>query len=62
MQRLVQPREILPLRHRQVSDEIQKFLRAVNSYPDCFAKKPSLSFQQHLVRVFESPDGRRRQG
>ncbi len=62
MQHHVQPRENLPLRNRQVADEIQKFLRAVNSYPDCFAKKPSLSFQQHLVRVFESPTARRRQG
>jgi hypothetical protein len=59
MQHHVQPRERFPLRQRHVSDEIQKFLRAVNSYPDCFAKRPGLSFRQHLASVIESHAARR---
>lgn len=28
--------------------EIDRFLRAVSSYPDRFAREPHLSFQQHF--------------
>ena len=36
---------------RRVQREIDSFLRAVNSYPDRFAREPYLSFQQHLSNI-----------
>lgn len=51
----VQPREGEPLRNEQASEEIQKFLRALDSYPDRVAKEPSLSFQRHLSSLFKTP-------
>ena len=30
---------------------VEKFLKALNSYPDRFARDPQLSFEQHLCRV-----------
>jgi hypothetical protein len=41
----------------QVAEEIKTFLRALNSYPQRFAKEPSLSFHQHLVHFFEARHG-----
>ncbi len=38
-------------RENEVQREIDGFLRAVNSYPDRFAREPYLSFQQHLSNV-----------
>jgi len=38
----------------QVAEEIQMFLRAVDSYPERFAKEPSLSFHRHLAHFFEA--------
>ena len=35
----------------EVQREIDSFLRAVNSYPDRFAREPYLSFQQHLSSI-----------
>jgi len=40
MQYRVQPRESLVLSNEQASEEIQKFLRAVDSYPDRVAQEP----------------------
>jgi hypothetical protein len=34
-----------------VQREIDSFLRAINSYPDRFAREPYLSFQQHLSSI-----------
>jgi hypothetical protein len=35
----------------EVQREIESFLRAVESYPDRFAREPYLSFQQHLCSI-----------
>jgi hypothetical protein len=48
MQPQVQPRTSVPPSNRQVREEIQNFLRALDSYPARFAKHPRVSFQQHL--------------
>jgi hypothetical protein len=40
-----------PERENEVQREIDGFLRAVNSYPDRFAREPYLSFEQHLSNV-----------
>lgn len=46
-------------RENEVQREIDSFLRAVNSYPDRFAREPYLSFQQHLSNIVtaEPPPG-----
>jgi hypothetical protein len=36
---------------RDVQQEIDRFLRALSSYPDRFAREPYLSFQQHLSSI-----------
>lgn len=60
MQHHVQPRESAP-RQKQVSEEIQKFLSAVDSYPARAAKEPGLTFHQHLASLFsEAPNQRAR--
>ena len=56
MQNHVQPRESVPQRTEQVSEEIEKFLYAVDSYPDRVAKEPGLSFRRHLSSLFETQD------
>jgi hypothetical protein len=38
-------------REREAQKEIDSFLRALNSYPDRFAREPYLSFQQHLSSI-----------
>lgn len=48
MQRSSQPCEIASPTTQQVREEIQNFLRAVDSYPDRVKKEPSVSFRQHL--------------
>jgi hypothetical protein len=59
MQHQVQPREIAPpqtgkvqLLQGEVQEEIQNFLRAVDSYPARVAKEPSVTFQQHLCSIY----------
>jgi hypothetical protein len=37
--------------------EVQSFLQALRTYPDCFAQEPQLSFQQHFFRVAAEPPG-----
>jgi hypothetical protein len=46
-------------RENEVQREIDSFIRAVNSYPDRFAREPYLSFQQHLSNIVtaEPPPG-----
>jgi hypothetical protein len=36
---------------QQAQQEIATFLKALNSYPDSFARDPYLNFQQHLISV-----------
>jgi hypothetical protein len=36
---------------RGMRREIDRFLRAVSSYPDRFAREPHLSFQQHFSSI-----------
>jgi len=38
-------------RQHEVQQEIDRFLRALRSYPDRFAREPYLSFQQHLSSI-----------
>lgn len=38
-------------REHEVRREIDSFLRAINSYPDRFAREPYLSFQEHLSSI-----------
>jgi hypothetical protein len=55
-------------RQRDVQQEIDNFLRALSSYPDRFAHKPHLSFQQHLSSIVsathphDANEDRRRSG
>jgi hypothetical protein len=34
-------------------EEIQKFVKAVSSYPARFASNPEITFEQHLLHVSE---------
>ena len=59
MQHQIQPREIAPPHSTriqgakgEVQEEIQNFLRAVDSYAARVAKEPRISFQQHLCSMF----------
>jgi hypothetical protein len=56
MQHHVQPRESDPHCNEQASEDIQKFLRAVASYPERVAKEPGVSFRQHLASLFGPSD------
>jgi hypothetical protein len=38
-------------RGREVQQEIEHFLKALDSYPDRFAREPHLSFEQHLFSL-----------
>jgi hypothetical protein len=49
-------------RNQQVRKEIQSFLLALRSYPDSFAKNPSITFEMHhggLVRAATATPRRR---
>ena len=52
----LQPRRT-GLRDAQVREEIRNFLRALDSYPACAAKKPRVTFQQHLGSIFAAREG-----
>lgn len=43
-----QPRARALPRNEYAKEEIRNFLLAVNSYPECAAKNPSLTFEQYL--------------
>jgi hypothetical protein len=49
-------------RNRQAFEEIQEFLRAVESYPERVAKEPTITFRRHLSSLIAAPqdDARRR--
>jgi len=40
-----------PSRSPKVQQEIDKFLRALSSYPERFANDPQVSFEQHLFSI-----------
>jgi hypothetical protein len=42
----------------EVQEEIQNFLRAVDSYPARVAKEPRVTFQQHLCSIFAASNNR----
>jgi hypothetical protein len=52
----IQPQQIAP-RNEQARQEFQNFLLAVDSYPDCLAKEPGLTFRQYLSNFFVTPPG-----
>jgi len=41
-------------RRLEVQLEVEKFLLALRSYPDCFASDPHLSFEEHVFSVMAS--------
>ncbi len=60
--RHVQPRESFYARDERVRFEIQRYLQALASYPDRFARDPDISFKKHLYSVVAGgqASGRRR--
>jgi hypothetical protein len=54
MRHHLQSRASLARRNQRVSKEIQKFLSAVDSYPEHFAQEPGLSFRRYLASQFET--------
>jgi hypothetical protein len=61
MRHHVQPRESVLHRNEQASEEIQKFLCALDSYPERVAKEPGLSFRRHLSKIFTASSNARPQ-
>jgi hypothetical protein len=47
----VQPPENLLPGNERVRLEIQSFLKALDSYPDRFAREPEVSFEQHFCSL-----------
>jgi hypothetical protein len=43
-------------RNRQAFEEIQEFLRAVESYPERVAKEPTITFRRHLSSLIAAPE------
>jgi hypothetical protein len=50
--RHVQPRERFC--NQEVRMEIQRYLQALASYPDRFARDPDISFEEHLYNLVAS--------
>jgi hypothetical protein len=46
--------------NKQVRRELKKFLQALDSYPDHFAKNPRVSFDQHLRSLQSANTHKRR--
>ena len=46
--------------NEQARREILRFLRAMDSYPDRFAKEPGITFEQHLCSLPSSVTESRR--
>jgi len=42
---------LTPVRDEEAQREIQSFLQALRTYPDRFAREPTLSFAQHFSQV-----------
>jgi len=36
---------------QKAREEVESFLRALQSYPERFANEPKLSFEQHFVQI-----------
>jgi hypothetical protein len=53
-QRHAQPREDVLECNQLASEEFQKFILAIESYPERFAKEPGISFRRHLSRFTTS--------
>jgi hypothetical protein len=49
--RHVQPRESFYSCNQEVRVEIQRYLQALASYPDRFARDPDISFRKHLYSL-----------
>lgn len=54
MQYQVQPPENARSRNEQARQEIVNFTAAVDSYPARAAKKPRLTFRQHLLNLLRT--------
>jgi hypothetical protein len=52
--RHVQPRESFYSCNQEVRIEIQRYLQALASYPDRFARNPEVSFKKHLYNLVAS--------
>ena len=46
--RITQPVETFRPANSEALAELENFLRAVDSYPERFAREPDVSFEQHL--------------
>ena len=53
-QRHAQSREDVLECNRLASEEFQKFIRAIESYPERFAKEPGITFRRHLSSLFST--------
>jgi hypothetical protein len=51
-QRHAQPRADVLESNRLASEALQQFIRAIESYPERFAKEPGISFRRHLSSLF----------
>ena len=56
----VQPRESGLPGNEQVRWEIHSFLKALDSYPERFAKEPGITFEQHLCSLVSTAHEPRR--
>lgn len=48
--------------NEQVRTEIQRFLQALDSYPDRFAKDPGVTFEEHCSSLVAVAEGESRRG
>ena len=48
----MQPFEAFRPANHQALEELDSFLRAVDSYPERFAREPDVSFEQHLQSLY----------
>jgi len=44
----------LPSHPLEAQQEIERYLRALQSYPESFARDPGLSFEKHLFSILQS--------
>jgi hypothetical protein len=49
-----EPREDVLECNQLACEEFQKFILAIESYPERFAKEPGISFRRHLSSLFTS--------
>ncbi len=47
---------------QQLQREAASFLQALNSYPECFAQNPMVTFQQHFASIASQPEPESKQG